>query len=103
LAFAIAGSGNGSAAVVEDVDVVDVVDVEVVDVVDVDVVDVVDDVVDVDVVDVDVDVDAEVVEAGVDIDDVAESEPDADAPVHPAAITSAPTIRTTGRRRTPSR
>ena len=99
--FVIAGADNGSTVVL--VDVVDVVDV----VVDVDVV-----VVDVVVVDVVVDVVVSVVVgdlvvatvvAAVGDTDAVGSEPDADAPAHPAVNTSAPAIRTTGCRRTPSR
>jgi hypothetical protein len=93
-AFVIAGADDGSTVVLVDVVVV-LVDV-VVDVVVVD-----DVVVDVEVVDVEA-VTATVV-AAVDDTDAAGSEPEADAPAHPAVNTSAPASRTTGCRRTPSR
>lgn len=92
-AFVIAGADNGSTVVL--VDVVDVV-------VDVDVV-VVDVVVDVVVSVVVGDLVVATVVAAVGDTDAAGSEPDADAPAHPAVNTSAPVIRTTGCRRTPSR
>jgi hypothetical protein len=87
-AFVIAGADNGSTVVLVDVDVV--VEVVVVEVVVV-------------VVEVVVDLVVATVVAAVDDAGAAGPEPEADAPAQPAVNTSAPTIRTIGCRRTPSR